>query len=90
MKVLLIIEVVLLIDAKVILEKVTDDCEDMFENVSDYAKDILEKVPDDGDDIFDYDAKYKKNFDPKNFFDPKFFFHFSLWSFLPQVGGNFM
>ena len=33
------------------LEKVTDDGDDIFEKVSDDAKDILEKVSDDGDDI---------------------------------------
>ena len=40
------------VDAKDILEKVSNDRDDIFEKVSDYAKDILEKVSDDGDDIF--------------------------------------
>ena len=40
------------------------------------TKDILEKVSYDGDDIFEKvsdDAKDKKNFDPKKFFEPKIF-----------------
>ena len=40
-------------DTKYILEKVSDDGDDIFEKVSDDAKDILEKVSDHGDDIFE-------------------------------------
>ena len=40
-------------NAKNILEKVSDDGDDIFEKVSDDAKDILEKVSDDCDDIFE-------------------------------------
>ena len=38
-------------NVKDILEKVSDDNDDIFEKVSDNIKDILEKVFDDGDDI---------------------------------------
>ena len=38
---------------KDILEKVSDDADDIFEKVSDGDKDIIEELFDDGDDIFE-------------------------------------